>query len=793
MSHSLKYLYNNSGTMEFATYATNILLPYTMAFKNNETPDSAAVELISANETPLPRGTVVRIQRDSDYNEFVIDTSKSTPLATQYIHTYGLLEMVELAKEKVLPNLAFKVGNYTIAETHARLLRQAKLTDWELSDTDTTFTGADNYQYDFSDKTLYDAIFEIGNSFGKLPKVKYDVATEKYQIYYVNKLGDRTSTFSLTELDEIDNKEINYTKDTYAGKVISNVSNMLVDERQLYPADGLGVKLITEETNTTITTTNAIFRTEKIQQLDFLYLIVKKRIIESTDTLDPTYGEYSYYSDGSDSFYGVQIDDYDRTTVKAISQLTSDIKVLEYKAYLEAGSPSNALYYKQFENKVTNFSALSSADDVTIGYKYDTGLSVWEAVDVTPTITNTIWLCLYYPVVNTMFKTSNQNDSVREVLYNQSDNLVDSEKYINSLQSYADSLVSKNQIRNATFTTYASIKKVGEVSTTGEIIDELSVTVDDKYYCIYNLSDYYSKKSDFIGADQQIKNFNVPLDKTLDRKIHLYDILKISVGTSITNANTAICSDELSNLIGALKTQDTKAIDLVAFNFDNSNYLLKSITKSQDGTNISFIINAYSNSLWDFKNSSGSLLPISYIDSNGEITNMSIRFFYSDDYVQLGYDTLGDLIDMYPVISSTEWGYIDTIKYFDTTVQIDKDALEKLGIIYQIQYLGVNDTLVNKNMVKLSDFVSPNSNTIYVDFLNKRYTQYDGKPIAGDIIQTNTVTIIYGAFITYTLNSAAPSSYESLVIRRGDNPLLVSTYKITGTQFNIYFSCESGD
>lgn len=698
----------------FGWYLYDHLLPYTINKKHDETLDSAVIQRIVTSKEPIPVLSMAQIVDGNITTDWIVRDCQVTKIGLgKYLQQIELDEPTELLKGIVLDTLTITQplttdtyhSRYKLDDVIDRLLAitpTSKLSEttkrinykFKLDDNiRTLFHTIDSPEFFWNEYTLFDALVEIGTYLDKYPRVTFAEynTTNKLTITFDDLDIVVKTSYTVTNSQTIETQQ---PLDNYANKVVSNVSNLSVDTQIVYPGKGLWVYLNAPFDQVDITVDNAVIT------LPFPI----KRVIKMEAYLDNVAPENKY---------------------------VDNIEVLEFnERQLWLGTGKATLpYYKYNDANIYNIKAYIES--------FPGGGS-----EPAPSVRGSMFRVTYIPLMDAKLVKKNNGTQDYAVIYNQTNNIVETSVFAKYLENYVKKMENGDEVISKIYKSFADVPLLGHI-VNGKVLTNLSYEKYRDYYDVtMQLCLNHSRRSLFVRAKADIRTWEISADKVLNRSSVYNDKLTISIGDSLSDANTNI--KDLSRIFPAGFSQSAVANlpsdgSIVAIDFkmrdttkNVSVMLIPSI--SSFGNSLIFNFKSHDNTVIGFSkalNWTGEYVSkqtaITYTDSYGNIENIDIGF--TDKYVDLMSSSF--VAANYPLSTqNVELMNRAYIKVPDIIVQ--KDTRERLEFTYQLDIQGYNDTTIKSNLLKFA----LNRNYAYDTYVLLLYSNY-----------TNDIEFIPGADI----------------------------------------------
>ena len=484
----------------------------------------------------------------------------------------------------------------------------------------------------------------------------------------------------------------------------------------------------------------------------------EQALLNSTDTIDNGYITSSerWLKNKmvfKDSFTFNQIDD---TVVKertcSYEKFSNKIKMSEtYREGLTIGSsitdPSSGFvngYYLIDED---------GADKLYLQLSLNSTSFLFPTKVYTP---NALVQVAYYPIADIKVSVDNDNDAQDEKFFNQSGKVIDAMSVSKLITSHTNDSVEGTKIRNARYTSLASLLPLGQlVRDTNQlyVISQRSIDGHVKngfeyYNVIYTLSRNRIARSENIVADSAVISYKTPDDNLVFRSQLYKDYIELSLVNNNQESSYLIMSK-------ALVLSET----LAGTNFD-----FTVLAKNSFGTTPTIVryvknptifdlhkaklvnVNWQSNNILDYRVEDDTAenpiqTPILYTDNLGKATNFELLFLDNINLNQAisDYNTPYNAPTYNPLVPFTDLTQVPTSFYtddvladgrFSIRIQEDtsggvpykKDPFEIPVFEYMIQ--GNDDYSANGNIVIGNDLFTTFTGDIRYHYIINNSTRF---------------------------------------------------------------------
>ena len=325
--------------------------------------------------------------------------------------------------------------------------------------------------------------------------------------------------------------------------------------------------------------------------------------------------------------------------------------------------------------------------------------------------------------------------------YNQTSNMVDFGRATNDLQNYIDEMQSKDIIVRGIYTNKSKIFKVGTILRDDEtnidyVITKESIEVNgnNNYEVIYQLNEEYIRRSEFVTADSDIRDYEIPITNIVTRKKQFSMQIEFSYEDKDENrASGSLFNNLFSKTLfkdytyttallkcvykdGKVNYFTTPITPYISLNSSSAylnvkiddNYIIGQTRKSKyTGKDILETYRSIDLRVWLDK-SYEYYTPIRYTDLDGEIQDLEVILFKGDE---LGLNSFGIVNEAMPNGNIEVQDYrgqpqslYDAVALSNGAIRLNitdfmKDRYEKIQIGYGVYYRGDNDIELDESVV----------------------------------------------------------------------------------------------
>lgn len=798
---------------------------YDTSLTLDETLDSCKVLVNSNLEDALPQATFILLNDEYWY----LDGDKSEKnVDGTYTHTLKLVELTQILNDIFIQDCTFYQNRYTYSSGLRRLFQINELYEkrigFEIHDSTINYNSIMPY-FRFEGYSLFNALREIFQSLDRFPRVvRSDNGYLTVKFDTLDGLNRET-----INLDELVNNG-NITLESYkerdreqnANVVVSDLYNVEAQSIN-FPSENLGIPLVPENYSSTLTMDNACLELpNKAAYVDAVYLYPQITI---------NYIDAAYYKGTIELYYSNEFEDKILTFLKNTvpSDLYEEAKgfynsfknenhvkksiynnivtrddfylkekkqydLLNYDYLFDAftyDDKEKTIYWTQLDNKIRNF--YGTEQETRYAYQFtdyfggdpgtDTGRA--EAKKLNFVVNGRLKYlrvgCSYTPSCNLKLTYENNNYDKNIIntskKFNQTGKMIDFNASANNINNYIIRMQEEDTILNAYYIEKEDILPIGcNVIYNGNkyVVSKESITNhnNENYSVIYQLNENVIRRSEFISADSDILNYDIPINDTVERKILYKDVCYFTVNADIGNN-----SDRFNwvNAFDSFTVYKSKREDISYFCF-KMNYNTTS-TSEYDRTRYYFLPsnfiydNKTKSCIWNCKLKDNSIIgfsnqtkytaksiltfgttfstPIRYTDDNGEIDSSEIL---------LVENLPESTISFYPSLEYTEDStrnilYPTTYRAKISDEDLLKDAYEVLNFTYMIQYKDSKEVKINAQ-----DFIANNKLVYGGSHARQYYVKLSEEDLpqgletmGGESSQINTISSIGRTTISFTL------------------------------------------
>jgi hypothetical protein len=598
MPNGILRLYNKLNNIVLVSL--NILGTFNIEDNLNETPSNMKVKAIT-NNTFREEFQVNTVAYHEDTNSWwVIKSDESSYLTTgEYEHEIQLVEYLEFYAYRHLPNCAFAPNTYTLEQMLLRLFDIAKLSitvvypNFLDEDKIMPFFSFENF-------TVANAIKNVARAINAIPKMSVNLTGFVPTLTFINRNGADNAIVNVldTQFPIAYEKNIN-SSDQFTTRSVSNITNAKSSSLVILPQQG-GFKSISPNSLVYDENTARVLLPSKIDKIDFIRIFPPMQLVyvnsigsvlteitkgyfisrddwynkivsksfggfttgEKEDIADElpepnehfkvNYGEtdISAAYNNITALIGAQpqirmfgkkmtiynkfeFDTIDTTTYPDLKDRSIHwtpfsneiIMPLSFRNGLSGTSDHNKIY-RLFKDAITENEVWLRPLYKTSGF-FDTEIAGDEILIQVG----------YYPIADIKVSIDNDNDAQDEKFFNQSGKVIDAVSVSKLITSHTNDSVEGTKIRNARYTSFASLLPIGQLVrdsnqiyvVTQRSIDGMVKNANEYYNVIYTLSKNRIARSENIVADSAVISYKTPDDNLVFRSQLYKDYIELSL------------------------------------------------------------------------------------------------------------------------------------------------------------------------------------------------------------------------------------------------------------------------
>lgn len=586
---------------------------------------------------------------------------------------------------------------------------------------------------------------ELGFDKFYIKEIIYEIPDDKDNIYiseayfdFIHKNPSTNISYPINILDE--KYQISqFPNKSYASRVIGRVTNVTSSTYMTYPTNGY-MNLVSEN-SVEVDTKNAClilpFNIDRINLI--LFKMPDNSILGSVNALSES-------ADKNDTY--ILFKNNDNTITYKL--------MLKEKFYYDNMEKEEekalTLWYEKGKNVIHNFDKFLSLGNLYYDVLGDNGKPIYQ---VPKGITSKMFRVYYYPFIDEMLITNNNDITNDDVIYNQTCQNTDSVLAKEFINGYSESISIGTLTRCKYHNKESECFKCGDVFVKDNERYVVSSVSIDKYkdivYAEYKLSKDYVAKTELISADGSIESYAIPQNNIVKR-IQEYKTLIRFNDDPVENISYYVTNTFAISFLWT--DRNDYAINAKCTDSNNVNYYvgLQSANIETPKSTTS-IFDFYDNNYCGFRvlevveplRTYYAQYPYNYVDSNGEIKSFELK-------IKWGVDSSN-----FPYLTEAEYTNDD-----DTIAKINehnyrKDGYEIPVFLITREYNDCNGYIFGNNVSRPA-----NSNAYYL-------TLYvSNTPITSKNIDFNKLTKIHKINGSGVRNGANNSQYFELFYKSVD-------------------------
>ena len=520
---------------------------------------------------------------------------------------------------------------------------------------------------------------------------------------------------------------------SYASRVVGRVSNVTSSTYMTYPTNGY-MNLVSENSVEVKNENACLILPFNIDRMNWIVFRAPDNSIQHFNEL--------HDSDGTNNSY-ITLRDYSGTTYKFMLK-----EKFYYDNMVDEGEYKKefTLWYEKGKNVIHNFDKFLSLGDLYYNVLGDDGKPLYQ---VPKGISSKMFRVYYYPLIDEMLITNNNDTTNDDVIYNQTCQNTDSVLAKEFINGYSESISIGTLTRCKYHNKESQCFKCGDVFVKGDERYVVSSVSIDKYkdivYAEYKLSKDYVAKTELISADGTIESYAIPQNNIVKR-IQEYKTLIRFNDDLVENVNgythNMFAIDFLST------NRNDYAINAKCTASNNVNYYVGlQAANIETPKSTTSVFDFYDNNYCGFRvlevveplRTYYAQYPYNYVDSNGEIKSFELK-------IKWGIDSSN-----FPYLTEEEYNNDD-----DTIAKINEPNYRKDG--YEIPIFLLTREYNDSNGYIFGNNVSrpANSNLYYLTL----YTS--NTPITSQNINFDNLTKIHKINVSGVRNGNNNSQYFTL-------------------------------
>ena len=520
---------------------------------------------------------------------------------------------------------------------------------------------------------------------------------------------------------------------SYASRVVGRVSNATSSTYMIYPNNGY-MNLVSENSVEVKNENACLILPYNIDRMNWI-------VFRAPDNDIHHYNELHDSEDTNNSYLTLR--DYSGTTYKFM---------LKEKFYYDNMSEDNenkkelTLWYEKGKNVIHNFKKFLDLGNLYYDVLGDDGKPIYQ---VPKGISSKMFRVYYYPLIDEMLITNNNDITNDDVIYNQTCQNTDSVLAKEFINGYSESISIGTLTRCKYHNKESECFKCGDVFVKGDERYVVSSVSIDKYkdivYAEYKLSKDYVAKTELISADGTIESYAIPQNNIVKRIQEYKTLIRFNddlVENISSYFHNMFAIDFLST------NRNDYSINAKCTASNNVNYYVGlQAANIETPKSTTSIFDFYDNNYCGFRvlevveplRTYYAQYPYNYVDSNGEIKSFELK-------IKWGIDSSN-----FPYLTEEEYNNDD-----DTIAKINEPNYRKDG--YEIPVFLITREYNDSNGYIFGNNVSrpANSNLYYLTL----YTS--NTPITSQNINFDNLTKIHKINVSGVRKGNNNSQYFTL-------------------------------
>ena len=521
---------------------------------------------------------------------------------------------------------------------------------------------------------------------------------------------------------------------SYASRVVGRVSNATSSTYMIYPNNGY-MNLVSENSVEVKNENACLILPYNIDRMNWI-------VFRAPDNDIHHYNELHDSGDTNNSYLTLRSTD-GKTTYKFM---------LKEKFYYDNMSEDNenkkelTLWYEKGKNVIHNFKKFLDLGNLYYDVLGDDGKPIYQ---VPKGISSKMFRVYYYPLIDEMLITNNNDITNDDVIYNQTCQNTDSVLAKEFINGYSESISIGTLTRCKYHNKESECFKCGDVFVKGDERYVVSSVSIDKYkdivYAEYKLSKDYVAKTELISADGTIESYAIPQNNIVKRIQEYKTLIRFNddlVENISSYFHNMFAIDFLST------NRNDYSINAKCTASNNVNYYVGlQAANIETPKSTTSIFDFYDNNYCGFRvlevveplRTYYAQYPYNYVDSNGEIKSFELK-------IKWGIDSSN-----FPYLTEEEYNNDD-----DTIAKINEPNYRKDG--YEIPVFLITREYNDSNGYIFGNNVSrpANSNLYYLTL----YTS--NTPITSQNINFDNLTKIHKINVSGVRKGNNNSQYFTL-------------------------------
>ena len=771
--------------------------PQTFTFGIDEALDTGEFSFYAPTNYHIPIDSIIKIDNDGVIKYWVVKDSKSSDMPQpniwtqerEKINTLTLTEPIEILRGFKLEPCSFAENDYSLNQIIERALYLSNF-DAEVEIPDVTYS---NPKLTYVSSNLYLLLFEIGNSIDYIPYLDFNELTKKWILKFQRLDGLNGKEYDISIFSN-PKDFVTEIGEGLAKNVYCEISNLTMDSFKQPSLGGSNAESMDGSGNIDRTNIGLELKhnVKKINQLTIFGFYSLENNIITTDYEYPLIlkdNERTYFYDSSG---------------QKVSILTHFIKDLDYQNLTKKAQEKEDEYYVTFDNNKIYLNHLTKETGILykssiIYVKPKDNFEIVSMSDVRGFINSTmltgemgnytlvqsLYQINYSPIFANQIPMMYSNDSKYDDItyFNQTSTQISPDRAARVLQSYIDNMSNGSMIKSGVFYSWSEIPMPGSIIKDGNkryLIDSITIEQKNKFANVdAQLCLERARRRLNMEADTKVQINTIPNDELVNRLTYRLRKIIFSIKNELLDLNK---NAKFKYYITLNNDMDKYQFFNYIFS-DTDNYSLIGETNAiKLGNNIIYTEKARDNFIWDvgiYNNKD--MIVYNYTNSKGR---------FGSNTIVLKKAGLED-IKSYPYIS-TAIGE-NQVEYFE---MLNKDPYEIFNFTFQINYRGVNNTIVREEYVEylLNGVENP---TYSIRLFDINIGKYDNLP-SEYVAEIGSVSVSEfdeeNNYISVDFTSVT-NAYKSIVLLLNDKPIMIKNYfeeQIGLEPFKIYVAAEDG-
>lgn len=771
--------------------------PQTFTFGIDEALDTGEFSFYAPTNYHIPIDSIIKINNDEIIKYWVVKDSKSSDMPQpniwtqerEKINTLTLTEPIEILRGFKLEPCSFAENDYSLNQIIERALYLSNF-DAEVEIPDVTYS---NPKLTYVSSNLYLLLFEIGNSIDYIPYLDFNELTKKWILKFQRRDGLNGKEYDIS----VFTNPKNFTTQIGEGlakNVYCELNNLTFDTFKEPSLGGSNAESMDgsgdiDRTNIGLELKHNVKKINQLTIFGFYSLENGSIITDYEYPLILKDNERTYFYDSSG---------------QKVSILTHFIKDLDYQNLTKEAQEKEDEYYVTFNNNKIYLNHLTKETGILykssiIYVKPKDNFEIVSTSDVRGFINSTmltgemgnytlvqsLYQINYSPIFANQIPMMYSNDSKYDDItyFNQTSTQISPDRAARVLQSYIDNMSNGSVMKSGVFYSWADIPMPGSIVRDGNkryLVDSITISQTSKFSNVdAQLCLERARRRLNMEADTKVQINTIPNDELVNRLTYRLRKIIFSIKNELLDLNK---NAKFKYYITLNNDMDKYQFFNYIFS-DTDNYSLIGETNAiKLGNNIIYTEKARDNFIWDvgiYNNKD--MIVYNYTNSKGR---------FGSNTIVLKKAGLED-IKSYPYIS-TAIGE-NQVEYFE---MLNKDPYEIFNFTFQINYLGVNNTIVREEYVEylLNGVENP---TYSIRLFDINIGKYDNLP-SEYVAEIGSVSVSEfdeeNNYISVDFTSVE-NIYKSIVLLLNDKPIMIKNYfeEQTGlSSFKIYLATEDG-